>query len=531
MKTILLSITLAVLCFARFASADIAYQFVIVGDPGNPNDTADGDDSTPGVQNFGSVGYSYQIGKYEVTIAQYTEFLNAVADTDPNGLYHTSLGTNMTVAGIARSGTPGFYSYSVIGDGNRPVTYVGFQGAMRFANWVHNGQPIGAQNASTTEDGAYTLTPLGLALRKAGARVWIPSENEWYKAAYYDPTIPGSNKYWLYPTRSDTTPNSRNGSTTDTNSGNFFREDSIANGFNGGYAVTNSTAVNVSQNYLTPVGAFTQASSYYGTFDQGGNVSEYNEAIISGYYRGLRGGSEFDGYGELLSSSRHYADALIGPVYSDNRQGFRLASIVFDTDGDGIPDLFETNTGIYVSPRDTGTSRTNPDSDGDGISDGQEVNIYHTNPHVADANSDGDGVPDQFETGTGIYVSPTNTGTSPTAPDSDGDGLTDGQEVNTYHSNPNLADTDGDGFSDPFEISTGFDPASATSTPDILSSIRTAVEYRFNAANGVSYRIEASTDLANWTTIETPIIGTGGVITRFYSIEGQLKRFFRSRRN
>jgi hypothetical protein len=44
-------------------------------------------------------------------------------------------------------------------------------------------------------------------------------------------------------------------------------------------------------------------------------------------------------------------------------------------------------------------------------------------------------------------------------------------------------------------------------------------------------RAEASTDLVNWGTIETPIIGSGGVVTRFYSTEGQPKRFFRSRRN
>ena len=58
-----------------------------------------------------------------------------------------------------------------------------------------------------------------------------------------------------------------------------------------------------------------------------------------------------------------------------------------------------------------------------------------------------------------------------------------------------------------------------------------AGEYRFNAALGISYRIESSTDFANGTTIETNIIGAGGVMTRFYSIEGQPRRFFRSRRN
>jgi len=145
--------------------------------------------------------------------------------------------------------------------------------------------------------------------------------------------------------------------------------------------------------------------------------------------------------------------------------------------------------------------------------------------------TDSDGILDKYETNTGIYASPTDTGTSPTNPDTDADGLNDGVEVHTYLSDPNIADTDGDGFNDGFEASTGFSPTSDASTPDTLSSILTAVEYRFNAANGVSYRIEYSTDLANWSTLESPVIGNGGVITRFYSIEGQPRRFFRSRRN
>ncbi len=151
--------------------------------------------------------------------------------------------------------------------------------------------------------------------------------------------------------------------------------------------------------------------------------------------------------------------------------------------------------------------------------------------YEGEPDTDGDGILDIFETGTGIYVSPTDTGTSPTNPDSDGDNLRDGDELDAYQTNPNMPDTDGDGFDDGFEVSTGFSPTSTTSTPDTLSTALPAVEYRFNAANGISYRIEASTDLVNWTTIEANIIGTGGVITRFYSIEAQPRRFFRSRRN
>lgn len=144
---------------------------------------------------------------------------------------------------------------------------------------------------------------------------------------------------------------------------------------------------------------------------------------------------------------------------------------------------------------------------------------------------DHDGLPDIYETGTEIYVSATSTGSKPNVADSDGDGILDGVEVNIHGTNPNLTDSDADGFDDLFEINTGFSPISATSTPDALSTIRTAVEFRFNAANGVNYRIEGSTDLQNWDTIETGIIGAGGVVTRFYSTENQPKRYFRVKRN
>ena len=152
-----------------------------------------------------------------------------------------------------------------------------------------------------------------------------------------------------------------------------------------------------------------------------------------------------------------------------------------------------------------------------------------TNEVVQD--TDGDMLPDSVETNTGNYTSPANTGTSPNDQDSDDDGINDWSEIYTHGTNPTRADSDGDGFDDLFEINTGFDPIASTSTPDTLSSIRTAVEFRFNAANGVSYRIEASTDLNGWGTIETNITGTGGIITRFYSTETIPKRYFRARRN
>jgi uncharacterized delta-60 repeat protein len=198
---------------------------------------------------------------------------------------------------------------------------------------------------------------------------------------------------------------------------------------------------------------------------------------------------------------------------------------------------YNPNGSLDTNFNGTGTVTTSVSNGDDGAgdmvvqSDGKIVVVGSANNgtnnfaavrYLGDADSDRDGLPDWKEL---------SIGTDPQNPDTDGDGLADGAEVNTYHSNPLVRDTDGDGFDDGFEVATGFSPTDPASTPDTISSIRTAVEYRFNAANGISYRIEASTDLTTWFTIETGIIGSGSVITRLYSIEGQPRRYLRSRRN
>jgi hypothetical protein len=82
------------------------------------------------------------------------------------------------------------------------------------------------------------------------------------------------------------------GATPDnTRVGNFIQDDSVANGYDDGYAVTGSTSYSSSQNYLTDVGAYSLSPSYYGTFDQGGNAWEWNEAKVTLFARGLRGGA------------------------------------------------------------------------------------------------------------------------------------------------------------------------------------------------------------------------------------------------
>ncbi len=224
-----------VMLFAYAASASaITIDTVPVGNIGNAADPAEGSRDIPGLH-FGAVGYAYNIGKYEVTVSQYTEFLNAVAATDTYGLYNTRLTTIRSIAGIARSGASGNYHYSVIGSPNHPVTYVDFGNAARFVNWLQNGQPTGSQNASTTEDGAYTLngkitaSDLRTVVRNPDAKWFIPTTDEWYKAAYHQPASQGgdSDDYWEYPMMTNKEPYSDEppGTTPDNSARCEYREE------------------------------------------------------------------------------------------------------------------------------------------------------------------------------------------------------------------------------------------------------------------------------------------------------------------
>ena len=262
------------------SAGTVDYTMVTVGNPGNANDTGGG--------GIGAVDSSYQIGKYDVTIGQYTAFLNAADPngTNPNGIYNSSMGTNLNIAGIsytdgAAAGSKyavmtvsGSSPYGGVSNGDRPITYVSWFDAARFSNWM----------------------------------------TKWYKSAYYDPTLnSGSGGYYAYATQSNSLPGNTIGSTG--NQANRFA--------NTGYAVTQSFNSSSNQNYLTDVGAFTGSGSFYDTFDQTGNVNQWNDLDgAAGALRGQRGGF----YNDIelgLSSSSSFSRA---PSYEGADVGFRLAS-------------------------------------------------------------------------------------------------------------------------------------------------------------------------------------------------------------
>jgi formylglycine-generating enzyme required for sulfatase activity len=295
----------------------VTIDLVTVGNAGNANDTT----------GYGAVNYEYQIGKYEVTISQYAAFLNAVAKTDTYDLYNGA----MASTGIVQGGSPGNITYSVLDNagnsGNRPITYVNWWAVARFANWMANGQPTGPQNATTTENGAYAVNGNndGDVPNKNSINpntglpptFYMPTENEWYKAAYYSPTLNGgTGGYYTFATQSNDFP----GNTLGSGVGNQ------ANYNNGVYAVTGSADYVEAQNYLTDVGAFSDSPSYYGTFDQSGNVYEWNDltGTFIGNGGGVRGGNWFDIWFNLQSSRRSQPAATSDLGYA----GFRLAAPV-----------------------------------------------------------------------------------------------------------------------------------------------------------------------------------------------------------
>jgi formylglycine-generating enzyme required for sulfatase activity len=243
-------------------------------------------------------------------------------------------------SGIARTGSPGSYNYSVQrGRADYPVNYINLFMAMRFANWMNNGQ-----GHSSTETGAYTLaggTPVPTNAfnihRNPGATTFLSSENEWYKAAYYDV---GKKMYYLYPAGTNAvmkcalpgpTPNTANcGSVTGAaNPANPGLPD-------GGWIY----------NYLTAVGVYSGSPSPNGTYDQGGDVFQWTDdltdAAANQYQIGSQVAPALDAIDSVAGSPFTTGIGPLGVLRGTDFGDSGAYNAANNRSADLSPDIFET---------------------------------------------------------------------------------------------------------------------------------------------------------------------------------------------
>ena len=259
------------LSVANVASATVVQginiDFVAIGDAGNAGDTR-GAASPSGA---GSVAYGYSIGKYEITNGQWDTFVSAAGA--PTGNATAAYNTSASWTGT-----------------DVPTNEVSWYEAAQFCNYLTTGdksQGAYQWSGNNTNPGDFTGIDRDSAISTYGMVYVIPTEDEWYKAAYYT----GSG-YSTYANGTDTAP----GAGTDTNYDYAIGQP---------WEVGNGT---IEQN---------------DTFDMMGNVFEWNETLI-GSGRGIRGGSYSYGHDALSSSYRYSsypADGSVGGV------GFRVASV------------------------------------------------------------------------------------------------------------------------------------------------------------------------------------------------------------
>lgn len=252
---------------------------------------------------LGSVGYEYRISRTEVTVGQWIEFCTAYGRWVPPEQQF-----EMTGRFVFRDPGTGVYS----GRPDLPAE-MGWRFAARYCNWLHNGKvnerwafESGAYDTSTfltLPNGTFTdqLTPT------PGARFWIPSLDEWIKAAHYDPNRygPGVEGYWLYG----------NGSNTPSRPGLPSEGGETLAGLRPSGSLP-----------FLPVKSFPHVQSPWGLWDVSGGVSEWTGTAVERYARYGKGTASYS----FLSWPDEDRLDNMGPTNSPVQavNGFRIASSV-----------------------------------------------------------------------------------------------------------------------------------------------------------------------------------------------------------
>ncbi|MAY73509.1 MAG: hypothetical protein CMJ31_02080 [Phycisphaerae bacterium] len=208
---------IGVVASAATASAqleDLGFEFVTIGDPGNrayslPSDRAGS--LTNFVDGRGSVSYAFRMSKSEINVGQWVSFANrfTARSEELDDLLQppvTSVATRNFLPG------PG-ETYSVPAGLERAQVPLSAPQVMMYLNWLHNDRPSTVEHLLTgaydvgSLDGAGGIVLNEKAVRQPGARFWIPTLDEYLKAAHYDPAKDGTDPgWWDYAHTSDIAP-------------------------------------------------------------------------------------------------------------------------------------------------------------------------------------------------------------------------------------------------------------------------------------------------------------------------------------
>ena len=246
---------------------------------------------------------------------------------------------------------------------------------------------------------------------------------------------------------------------------NFTVADDWHTGFNGEISITNTSD--------EPIEAWTLS------FDSNFDISNiWNAKLLTSEKRSYKAANQLWTTPIKAGESASFGfSAEKSATENANAENFVLTAVVvgrstleypdfddidyeLDSDSDGLPDYYEDILG---------TDKNNPDTDGDGLTDGYEMFYLGTDPLKADSDDNGVNDGDEDPDNDGLSnLKECELGTDPNNSDTDGDGLTDGAEVNIHKTDPLKYDTDEDGISDGDEIALGLDPNSGSTngTPD-----------------------------------------------------------------
>lgn len=207
------SVGAAVVVASACAQPGDDFDWVTIGDPGNPAWFGESPFGPPDWEGRGSVDYTFRISRFEVTTAQWMEFVNTFSTQGDQYTHFLSPREWGAEEDLRYNGPGRRWRLSGPNTARFPVAGMTWRDAAMYANWLHNGKSddfasleYGAYDASTWGDNGFFFTDDPTHL--PGAKFWIPTLDEWMKAVHYDPNRhgPGEEGWWTYPNMSDEVP-------------------------------------------------------------------------------------------------------------------------------------------------------------------------------------------------------------------------------------------------------------------------------------------------------------------------------------